>query len=111
MALTHFIEMQFNRLEEKFHQSHAVSEALVKEMASLAKKHDIKFVLVGISKEHETLAMLHFAQENGIPNVDIAVDDWIKEHTNRPHDKHPSAMANKKYAERLQTYLKAEILK
>ena len=110
LALAHFIEVTYNRLENKLYRSHAVSEALVKDMARLAKKHDVKFVVAGISKAHNTLAMLYFAQENGIPSVDIAVEP-LAEHTNLPHDGHPSAIANKKYADKLEAYLKAEILK
>jgi len=109
-AFIHFIEIKYNQLEERFLRSHAVSEALVKDMARLAKQHDVKLVVAGISPDPSTIAMLHFAQENGIPSVDIAVDPSVKEHTNAPYDPHPSALANMKYADKLEAYLKAEVL-
>ena len=104
LALVHFIEIQYNQFETRSIRSHAISEALVKEMARLANQHDVKFVVAGILSDPATLAMLHFAQENGIPSVDIAVDLGVNEHTNAPHDGHPSALANKKYADKLEAY-------
>ena len=110
MALAHFIELKYNRYEYRLSQSHLVSEALVEEMGRLAKKHAVEFVVAGIVGEREIHKMLDFAQEHGIPSVDISVNLWIKEHTNAPHDGHPSAIANKGYADKLEAFLKAEIL-
>ncbi len=107
-ALMDFIDMKLNRVEYRFCRSHAVSEALVKEMERIAREHQIKFVVVGISQEPNTLAMMRFAQEQGIPSLDISVDDRIKENSNAPHDSHPSAIANRKYADKIESFLKAD---
>lgn len=107
LALAHYIEMKYNQLEPKWHRSHAVSEALVKEMARLAKKHEVKFVVANISGGH---AMLAFAEKNRISNVDISVDHRIPENTNLPYDSHPSAIANQKYTDKLERFLRVELL-
>lgn len=107
LALAHYIEIKYNRFESERHQSHAVSEALVEEMAKLAKKSEVKFIVANISKER---AMLDFAEEKRIQNIDISVDLDLTENTNRPHDYHPSAIANKKYADKLENFLRAQLL-
>jgi len=50
--------------------------------------------------------MLEFAEKNGIANVDITVDTSLPENNNRPHDSHPSAIANQKYADKLGAFLR-----
>lgn len=106
-ALVHFLEGMWNRVEHKLHRSHQVSEALVMEMASLARKHDVKFVLASIAPDRR---MLEFTKQNGIPGVDISVDISASEYNNLPHDSHPSAIANIKYADKLEPFLKNECL-
>jgi hypothetical protein len=111
MALAHFIETMYDRYEDKLYRSHAVSEALVEEMGRLAREHEVKFVVAGIAESRDMHRMLYFAQEHGIPSVDISVDLRIEENMNATHDGHPSAIANKKYADKLEAFLKAEILR
>jgi hypothetical protein len=110
-ALVHFIENLYNDYEEIRYRSHAVSEALVAEMEELAKKRGVKFVVAGINERPETSEMLAFAQSHGISNVNISVDLDVNENTLKPHDEHPSATANKKYADKLETFLRAEPFK
>jgi hypothetical protein len=105
LALAHYIETKYNELERRLRRSHAVSEALVVEMARLAKKHGVKFIIAGITKDDATLTMLEFAQKNEIPSIDISVDPKVKANTNLPHDGHPSAFANKQYADKLEAFL------
>ena len=97
LALAHFIEMNYNQIEFKGDRSHAVSEALVAEMARLAKEFKVKFILANIEGDH---AMLDFAEKNRIPHIDISVDLNLPEHINLPHDDHPSVIANEKYADK-----------
>ena len=106
LAFAHFIEITYNQLETDWLQSHAVSEALVVEMAELAKKHEVKFIVTNIAGGD---AMLDFAEKNGIANVDISEDISLPENNNLPHDPHPSAIANQKYADKLSRFLKLEI--
>lgn len=106
LALSHFLEMQWNAIEEKLLRSHQVSEALILEMARLSKEHRVKFVVAAISEDQQ---MLKFVDQHGIPNVDISVDLKTKEYKNLPHDSHPSAPANKLYAEKLEPAVKAAL--
>jgi hypothetical protein len=106
-AFMHYIELAYNQLEEKSHRTHAVSEALIVEMARLAREHGVKFIVAGIEAAQDTL---QFARENGIPAIDISVDRSISAHTNLPHDNHPSAGANKQYAAKLEPFLRTKIL-
>lgn len=107
-ALVHYIEMSYNQLESKWHQSHTVSERLVKEMAVLANQHGVIFIVANISGGN---AMLDFAENNGITSIDISVDLELKENTNFPHDTHPSAIANQKYADKLGELLELKLRK
>jgi hypothetical protein len=107
LALAHFVEMKYNQFEQNRLQSYAVSEALINEMAVLAKKHGVKFMVANISGGN---AMLEFAEKNGIANIDISVDISLPENNNRPHDSHPSATANQKYADRLSKFLRNKLL-
>ena len=110
-ALVHFIENWYNVYEERWYRSHAVSEALVAEMAELVKKRGVKFIVAGINERPETSDMLGFAQSHGISNVNISVDLDVNENTLKPYDGHPSAIANKQYADKLEAFLRAELLK
>ncbi len=107
LALAHYIELKYNGLEFERHQSHSVSKALVEEMAKLAMKSEVKFIVANIAKGR---AMLDFAEKHGISSIDISVDPRLPENTNRPHDNHPSAIANKKYADKLENFLRAHLL-
>ncbi|WP_417910838.1 SGNH/GDSL hydrolase family protein [Candidatus Electronema sp. PJ] len=108
-ALVHFLEIKWNQFEERVQQSRKVSEALVLEMAQLAREHNVKFILATIGKDPQMLA---FAQQNGIPNVDISVNfrENIR-YMNLPHDGHPSALANKAYADHLENFLRKGFIK
>jgi hypothetical protein len=108
-ALAHFLEIKWNELEETLQPSRKVSEALVLEIAQLAQQRGVKFILATIGKDSQ---MLEFAQRNGIPNVDISVNfrENIR-YMNLPHDGHPSALANKKYADHLEAFLHTGFLR
>jgi hypothetical protein len=102
-ALAHFIEMQYNQLEARWYRSHDVSKALVKDMAALAARHGVTFIVVNISRGG---AMLDVAASIGLPHVDMSVDRSLPENTNLPHDGHPSAVANRTYADTLEPVLR-----
>ena len=124
-ALAHFVEMEYDEYEEWRNRSHDVSKMLVKEMAQLAKEHGVRFIVAGISHLSErggpwgrvtagddtTTEMLHFLQKHGISSVDISVDERLEKYNNLPHNGHPNARANKEYADKLESFLRAEILK
>jgi len=49
--------------------------------------------------------------QEGIATVDISVDLKIPANNNLPHDLHPSAIANRQYADKLDGFLEGTVLK
>lgn len=106
-ALVHWLEQQSNRREEDRVRSHEVSAALIANWANACAKDGIPFILAGISSDAGP--MLDWARAAGLRVVDIAVPLTEPGNTNAPHDGHPSAKANRVYAERLVAFLRAEL--
>jgi hypothetical protein len=107
-ALMHFIEEKYDKLEENYYHSREVTEALILEMAKIAKGKGITFVLAGITDSQGTRNMLSFARDKGIKAIDISVDLDIPGYRNSPYDIHPSALADRKYADKLEAFLRGE---
>ncbi len=104
-ALANFLDDTYNQYLEKTYHSLGVTQALIEEFSSLCKANGIEFVLAGIFFDQPTQAMLEHFKEKGIETVDISVDLSRKENTNLPYDIHPSAIANKEYARKLEVFL------
>jgi hypothetical protein len=107
-ALMHFIEQKYDKLEENYYHSREVTEALILEMAKVAKEKGITFVLAGITDSQGTRKMLSFARKRGIKAIDISVDLDIPGYRNSPYDIHPSALADRKYADKLEAFLRRD---
>jgi hypothetical protein len=107
-ALVNFIETKYDQLEDRLIHSHDVSKALVLEMAKIASEHNVKFIVAGILSSAGTLDMLNFAREHGISSIDISVD--LKVPANRLADGHPSAGADRQFADKLTGFLRTEVL-
>ena len=106
-ALVNFIESKYDQLEVNLVHSHDVSKALVLEMAKIAGEHQVKFIVAGIFASDGTREMLNFAQAHGIPSIDISVD--LKVPANRLPDEHPSALANRQFADKLESVLRTQL--
>jgi len=107
-ALMHFIEQKYDKLEENYYHSREVTEALILEMAKVAKEKGITFVLAGITDSQGTRKMLSFARKRGIKAIDISVDLDTTGYRNSPYDIHPSALADRKYADKLEAFLRRD---
>jgi hypothetical protein len=110
-AFVHFLETTYNRLEDTWSHSQQVSQRLLLEMAELTNQYHVEFILATIAEDARTCEMLTFAQAHGLMGVDISVDSTRLEYTNQLHDSHPSSLANAHYAQRLETFLRTEVLK
>ncbi|MEQ2006858.1 MAG: SGNH/GDSL hydrolase family protein [Limisphaerales bacterium] len=108
-ALVHWLEQQANLAEERRANSHAVSRALLANWAGACLKEGIPFIVAGISSDAGP--MLESCRSAGIKSVDISVPLTEPGNTNAPHDGHPSAKANRVYAEKLVGFLRAETLR
>lgn len=104
-ALANFLDDTYNQNLEKSYDSLKVTQTLIDEFSNLCKANGIEFVLAGILSSPGTTAMLEHCNKEGIKTVDISVDLSRSENTNRPYDGHPSAIANKEYARRLEVFL------
>ncbi len=109
-ALANFLDDTYNQSMEKTYHSLEVTQALIGEISSLCKANGIEFVLAGIVSDPATQAMLEHFKEEGIETVDISVDLSRKENTNLPYDAHPSAIANREYARRLEVFLSSQVV-
>lgn len=104
LAFVHFLEESANRRELLRVRSHAISKAIVDEFKRLADRHGTRLVVAGIFRSPDTTDMLRYARSEGIDSVDISVRD-TPEFQNLPHDAHPNALANRRFAERLAAFL------
>jgi hypothetical protein len=111
-AFVHFLEMTYNQMEERLAHSHEVSQRLLLEMATLAKHYQFPLVLAGVMDDEPTYDMLTFAQAQGIMTTDLSADLHGDEYWDVPHGGgHPSPLANRTYAERLDAFLRNGVLK
>ncbi len=107
-ALAHLIENQYNALEDRWLQSRAVSKALLEAFRDTAREAGVAFVLAGITADEGAADVLGALAETGVATVDISVNG-NRRHINYPHDPHPNALANRKYAERLGDALRVSL--
>lgn len=105
-ALAQLLDVGLNKVETRILRSQKVSQAVILDMLSLADQHGVELVIAGVTDFTRTATMLKFAGEINIATVDISVDLSDPIHNNLPHDNHPSAIANKKYADKLEQFLR-----
>ncbi len=108
-ALVNFLEVNYNQFEEGLYKSHDVSKAIIEEFNRLAEANGVKLVVAGINAG--SAKMLEELSQEGIATVDISVDLKIPANNNLPHDLHPSAIANRQYAEKLDVFLQGTVLR
>jgi len=104
-AFAHLLEQHYNRLEQRLHDSRAVTRALVRAFAEEARAGGAQPLFVTITKGAASVAMRRFAAGAGIATADIAVDLERPGLRNLPHDGHPSPRAHRLYAARLERAL------
>ena len=100
-ALAHFLERQYNELEERRYDSRAGLAELVRTFASEARAAGVEPMLATNVDDERTRAMTDLARRGAIPVVDISADLRQPGFRNLPHDGHSSAIAHRAYAERL----------
>ncbi|MEG4604841.1 SGNH/GDSL hydrolase family protein [Microcoleus sp. F6_B6] len=108
-ALSHFLEVNYNQFEEGLYKSHDVSKAIIEEFNRVAEANGVKLVVAGINTG--SAKMLEELSQEGIATADISVDLKIPANNNLPHDLHPSAIANRQYAEKLEGFLQRTVLR
>jgi hypothetical protein len=111
-AFIHALEETYDNYEERHSRSHEVTKAIIKEMQDQCKARGVEFVVVNLDSNPITSDMMEFCQGQGIKTASLYVDiENIKENNNLPYDSHPSALAHKQYARKLETFLRTDVLK
>ncbi len=105
LALAHFLEIKYDNYEYARLRSREVTQALILEMAAVARQHDVRFIVATIQGK----PMLDFFASHHLSHVDISFDERQRENTNLPFDAHPSALGHSRFAEKLEPILKAEL--
>lgn len=109
-ALANFLDDTYDRALESSYHSHEVSKAIIEEFFNICKNNGIVFVVAGIFASPATAEMLDYCRSKGMMAVDMSVDMSIKENTNLPYDGHPSAIANRQFAQKLNSFLCSKVM-
>ena len=103
-ALMNLLQIYYDKFSDRHNNGHAVTKALILEIAGICKSHKIPFVLVGMTTKPMTLDTLHYCHEKGIMTADISIDLNNPENVNSI-DHHPNARGNTLYTNNLVSFL------
>ena len=109
-ALANLLDEKYDASLEGSYRQHEVSQAVVAEFWNLCKSNGIQFVLAGVYPDPLATEMLHDFNAKGALTVDISVDMTLPENANMPYDAHPSAKADKQFAQKLEAFLRASLM-
>lgn len=110
-AFINALEETYDRYEERHSQSHEITKAIIKEFADICRARGITLVIAGLTSDPTTQDMLSYCKSQGLKTIDIWVDLLnIKENNNLPYDSHPSAIAHRQYAQKLEGFLRSDVL-
>ena len=110
-AFINFLEESYDKYEERQSRSHEVTKAIIKEISALCRAQGIELVVAGLTSDPTTADMFEYLKGDGIKLVNISVDFLnIKENNNLPYDSHPSAVAHRQYADKLDAFLRNSVL-
>jgi hypothetical protein len=111
-AFIHALEETYDNYEERHAQSHEVTKAIINEIRDQCQAHGAELVVVNLDSNPITSDMMEYCRRQGIKTASIYVDlENIKENNNLPYDSHPSALAHKQYAQKMETFLRTDVLK
>ena len=108
LAVSHLVERAWNRIEQRRLRGADVTFAILERFAEGSRRAGIAFVVAGITRDEATRAMLERCRAAGWRAVDVSVDLEQPGMRNLPWDPHPSARAQRIYANRLGGYLARE---
>jgi hypothetical protein len=109
-AFIHALEETYDRYEERHSQSHEITKVIIKEISDLCVAHGIKLVLASLTSDPIGSDMVEYCRREGMTTADIWVDLSIKENNNLPYDSHPSAIAHRQYAHKIESFLRSSVL-
>ncbi|MEM7040013.1 MAG: hypothetical protein AAF570_23775 [Bacteroidota bacterium] len=110
-ALSHFVEMKYNRGEDTKLRSAEVTERLIGRMEARCKAKQVPFLLTGVFYHSDTERMLGRFGERGTDTLDISVDmEAHPEMKILPEDGHPNAEGHAKMGEKLEQWMRANLV-
>ena len=109
-AFIHALEESYDKYEERHSQSHEITKVIIKEISDLCVAHGIKLVVASLTSDPISSDMLEYCRRERITTADLWVDLTVKENNNLPYDSHPSAIAHRQYARKLESFLRSDVL-
>ena len=110
-ALLLTLAAAFGYINHRWLKSQDVSLAVLHQLVRIANEHDVEVIVATIDQWDDRAAQMRARlRESGVRTVDISVDLRIPANNSRPHDSHPSAVANRQYAAALGNYLVDSVL-
>jgi hypothetical protein len=108
-ALAHLAATAWDLLDDRRLRGGAVTLVLLDEFLARAREAGVPVVVTTLEASAANAPLLAHAATLGARAVDVAVDLRLRENTNLPHDGHPSALAQRRYATRLARAIRAAL--
>jgi hypothetical protein len=100
-ALIYAIEKVFNRCVYNKSDPGLTTRAIFEKIKSICKKNNVKLVVTIMSQNSKSKSMQNFLKRNNFNCQDISIDFSNPLYTNQPPDTHPSPLAHRIFAAKL----------
>jgi hypothetical protein len=104
-ALLNCLDRAYNLVEIRLLKGQELSKAIFREISLICQKQRIVLVVAGLTQNRKTADLLQYCRNLGMFATDASVDFTLPGNNNWPHDSHPSAKANRQYAQKIGDFL------
>jgi hypothetical protein len=105
-ALANLAATAWDLLDDRRLRGHDVTRALLARFVASAHAHGAPVLFTTLEASAANPPILAYAAALGARAVDVSLELRIRANTNLPHDGHPSALAQRRYAKRLAPILR-----
>lgn len=99
----------WDQTSEDKEEDEKVTFALIDRIQNICNKKGVKLVISTMTNDESTKRFIAHCQTRLITTIDISLDLSKEGYNNKPYDQHPSALAHKIFAEKLEKFLKTII--
>lgn len=99
----------WDQTSEDEEEDEKVTFALIDRIQNICNKKGVKLVISTMTNDESTKRFIAHCQTRLITTIDISLDLSKEGYNNKPYDQHPSALAHKIFAEKLEKFLKTII--